>query len=167
MHITNTVSAGSMNTTLNLGRIARDNINIVYNPRKFTAATWRHRQINGSLVLFPNGKFIHLGRPVGSSPRIHIRRFARILQKQGYLVHLGPIRLVCMSAVHKLSGKIDLHAIPRYLCGTYESEILNAGILKHGSVTACVFHTGTVVLTGLRSVNSVYPLILELELFTQ
>ncbi len=164
MKITNIVTTATVTTQLDLTRVAQENINIVYNPQRFTAASWRHRCINGTLLLFPNGKLIHLGPPSHEPPRKHIRRYARLLQKQGHPVHLGPIHCVCMSAVHSLSGQIDLHSVAQHFHGSYEPEILNAALFKRGTITACVFRTGTVNFTGIRKTDKVFPLILELEL---
>ena len=163
MRVTNIVSASSVNTRLDLLKIARDNTNIVYNPQKFTAATWRHKKINGTLLLFPNGKITHLGPPGTEPPRIYIRRYIRILHKQGHPVRLSPIRLACMSAVHQLSGQINLYNIHG---SSYDPEIINAAILKRGSLTFNIFYTGKVIITGIKSTDSVYPILLELELMS-
>jgi TATA-box binding protein (TBP) (component of TFIID and TFIIIB) len=151
-----------MNTTLDLRRIALDNTNTIYCPQIFSAVTWRHHKIHGTLQIFSNGKLIHTGKPVSEEPRVHIRRYVRILQKQDHPVRLTSIRLVCMSATHKLSGKIDLCTIPG---SSYEPELFNAAILKRDSCTLCVFRTGVVVITGLRHPDSAYPILLELELY--
>lgn len=164
LRITNAVHSTHVNTHLDLKRIAAENTNTVYNPKKITAVTWRHRKINGTLQLFPNGKLIHTGKPDTEEARVHIRRFVRILQKQNHPVSLSPIRLVCMSATCKLSGKINLHDVAKYTNATYEPELFNAAILKRGGLSLCVFHTGTVVITGIRRLDTVYPILLELEL---
>ena len=162
MRITNIVSVSHVNTRLDLSKITHDNVNIVYNPTKFTAATWRHKKIHGTLLLFPNGKIIHLGPPGKEPPRLYIRRYARILHKQGWSVQLSPIRTVCRSAEHQLSGPVNLYDIPGF-----EPEIINAAILKKESLTFNIFYTGKVIITGIKNTNSVYPILLELELLTE
>ncbi len=166
MIITNIVSTANLNTTLDLRRLALENSNVIYNPQRFTGATWRHKKINGTLRLFPNGKLIHLGRPDAEKPRRHIRRFARILQKQNHPVHLSQVRLVTMSAVHKLSGRVDLPCVAQMMNGSYEPELINAVIVKRTGYTLCVFPTGTINITGIRSTDPIYPILLELELLT-
>ena len=168
MRITNIVTTSHVNARLDLLQIARENTNIVYNPRRFSAATWRHKAIHGTLLLFPNGKLIHLGAPGPDEPRSSIRRYARILQNQKHTIRLSPCKLVCMSATHKLSGPIDLHEITQFCPGSsYEPECINAAIIKRPECTVCVFHTGTLVITGLKDPDAAYPVILELELVCQ
>lgn len=166
MHITNVVSTTTVNTCLDLQRIVLQNSDIVYRPQRFTAAVWRHKRINGTLLVFPNGKLIHLGRPDGEAPRVHIRRYARILQKQNHPVQLSPIRLVTMSAVHKLSGPVDPRVVAQELNGTFEPELINTVIVKRPGYTLSIFYNGTVVITGLRDPDLIYPAFLELELLT-
>ncbi len=161
MRITNIVSTSHLNARLDLVKIANENFDIVYNPSKFCAASWSHRKIHGTVQLFPNGKITHLGSPGVRKPRVYIRQYARILQKQGHDVKLSPIRLVCMSAVYKLSGPINLDRVPG---GCFHPEIINTAVTKRNGNTYCVFHTGTIVITGITSRSSVYPFLLELEL---
>ncbi len=164
MRITNIVSTSHLNTRLDLAKIANDNCNIIYDPSKFCAASWRHRNIHGTLQIFPNGKITHLGPPARKKPRVYIRQYARLLQKQGYAVKLSPVRLVCMSATYKLSGPINLDSIPN---SSFHPEIINTAITKRDGNTYSIFHTGTVVITGITRVASVYPLLLELEIFCE
>ena len=165
MRVTNIVSSSHVNTRLDLSRIASENTNIIYYPQRFSAATWRHSRIHGTLLLFPNGKLVHLGSPGPKEPRVYIRRYVRILQKQKYPVHLSPVKLVCMSATHELSGKINLCDVAQLCpCTTYEPEFINTAIVKRPECTVCVFHTGTLVITGLKDPEAAYPIVLELEL---
>jgi transcription initiation factor TFIID TATA-box-binding protein len=168
MKITNIVSTTSVNTNLDLVRITQENDDIIYNPQRFTAAVWRHKRINGTLMLFSTGKIVHLGKPDDQEPRVHIRRYARILQKQNHPIQLSPVRLVCMSTVYRLSGKIDLMAVAQQYNGSYEPEVLNAAILKRRPFAVSVFHTGTLIFTGVTnaSLDDAYGLALELELLT-
>lgn len=167
MIITNVISTASVNTLLDLHRIARENPNVVYNPQRFTAANWRHSDINGTLMLFPNGKITHTGKPDGTPSSVHIDRYVSILKQQGHRVSLSQVRTVCCSALYKLSGQIDLYNVARQLGGSYEPEIINATFLKRGRVTFSVFHTGSVTITGIKDTDEVYPVLLDLELLTK
>lgn len=164
MRITNIVSYSTVNTGLDLNNICNENANIVYNPNKFPAATWRHKKIHGTVLLFPNGKITHLGAPGPEPPKVYIRRYVRILHKQGHPVRLSPIRVACMSGVHQLSDPIRLFAIPG---SSYEPEIINAAILKRSCGTFNIFHTGKVIITGIKNLDAVYPVLLELELLSR
>lgn len=165
MRITNIITTTHLNTRLDLSRLAIENAHITYNPQKFSAASWRHPQIHGTLVIFPNGKLIHLGPPNIQDPSVYIMMYVDILQKQGYTVHLSPIKRVSMSATHKLSGPIKLSEVALNCpCATYEPEFINMAIVKRPECTVCVFHTGTLVITGLKTPSGAYPIALELEL---
>lgn len=166
--ITNIVCSGSVQTTLDLTKLARENPDVKYQPHKCSAAVWRHKQIHGTLMLlmlFSNGKFNYAGEPHKHSLKTYIRQYVNILSGQDYAVRLSDIRVVNMSAaaVHKLGGKINLNTIPG---GQYEPEIFNASFLKRQSCTYCIFHTGTVVMTGIRNIDDVYHVLLELELLS-
>lgn len=163
MRITNIVCSGSVNTVLNLTKIVHENPNVKYQPHKFSAAVWRHQHIHGTLMLFSNGKFNYAGKPHDNPPETYIRHYVNILAMQGHAVRLSDVRVVNMSAVHKLEGKINVCAIPG---GQYEPEIFNACFMKHHTCTFCIFHTGTVVMTGIQNVDDVYPVLLELELLS-
>ena len=87
---------------------------------------------------------------------------ARILQKQGFAINLSPLKRACRSAVYQLAGPIDLYKIP----GHYEPEVINTAIVRRGSLTFSVFHTGKVIITGVQQLNKVYPVLLELEILS-
>ena len=167
MIITNIITTASLNATLDLYRIARENPNVVYRPQRFTAATWRHKDINGTFTLFPNGRVTHLGKPDGAPPEVHIHRYVSILKDQGHPVRVSSVRTVCMSASYRLSGKIDLYSVARLPGGSYEPEIFNASLIKRDQLALSVFHTGSVVIAGIKDIDDVYPILLELELLTK
>lgn len=167
MNITNVVSVTHIHTRINLHTFVKQNTNCIYRPNKFTAAVWNHKKISGSAIIYPNGKLIHVGKPSILPPRVHIRRFVRLLQKQGYICTLDPIKTVSKSAVYTLGGCVNLKTIASHFKASfYEPEIINAVFLKYRSVSLSVFYTGRVILTGLKNSVDVYPILLELELFT-
>ena len=81
-------------------------------------------------------------------------------------MNIHKIEIITMSAVHQTSSQLDFKKICELPGGMYEPEIHNAAMLKRGKVHFNCFHTGRIVITGLRDINAIYPVLLELELCT-
>ena len=96
-----------------------------------------------------------------------VRRYARILQKLGYMIHLTRIQLTTMSAVYKFSTTVDYRKLLQYPGMNYEPELFHAPILKKNNLSFTIFQSGKVVMTGIReNLNvTVNPTLMELELF--
>lgn len=165
--ITNIVSKSHLNTRVDLRKLARDNVNIIFNPRKFTGAVWRHRRISGTLLVFPNGTLLHLGKP-RTTPRIAIRQYARIMQKQGHPVHkIQTVSEISKSMVYKAPGRLNLTTLARHFGVDYTPEIMNAVLINKEGVHYTCFHTGTVNITGVHSVDVVLATLSEINLYNQ
>jgi TATA-box binding protein (TBP) (component of TFIID and TFIIIB) len=122
--------------------------NVVYNPKKFSALNWQHRKISGKLQLFLNGTVILNGAKSYTSARKSMRQYGRCLQKLGYKITVSNIRLVNMSAVHKLANRPDLKMFPNY-----ELELSNnVKFVKYG-MTFLIHHPGTVIITGIKTMS--------------
>ena len=80
-------------------------------------------------------------------------------------------QIFTVSASHTLSTGLDLNSLAQDRIVLYESELLPALNFKMGRINFCCFHTGKVVITGIRTMaqidDVVYPTLIELELFTQ
>ena len=155
------MSCGELTGPLNLQEIVRDNDDMSYDPKKFTSAVWRGQY--GTLQLFPNGKITHSGKPIGLSPRQCIEKYLEMLRSQGHSVHLSHVRTVSRAALYRLSGKINLCTIPG---ADYNPEIFNAAFVKRGGAAFSVFHTGAVVITGIKDIDQTLGVLVELELLT-
>ena len=164
MRITNIVTRGCVNTPLDLCQLAREFPDVTYRPEKFSAAVWRHKDITGTLMIFSTGSLLHLGKPDGEPSETHMKKYLDILLQYGYEdLKLHNVKCATMSATHTLSGKMKLDTIPG---ADYDPEFFNGAILRRGSMVFCIFHTGSVSITGIKNVDDVYPILLELELFT-
>ena len=170
MTITNVVAKSSVLTPLNLSEVTRRNWNIEYKPHKFSATIWKHKAIGGTLLLFPNGNLIYLGKPSGQDPltsaKVNIRRYARILQKQGFISRLGRVRLVTMSATYKLESRLSMtKLVGHFPTAVYEPEVFNADRMRLDTGHFTCFPSGTVIVTGIhKSEGVLLSTLLELEL---
>jgi TATA-box binding protein (TBP) (component of TFIID and TFIIIB) len=144
VHLSNATIAAN----LGCGFISKDLsykiANVVYNPKKFSALTWRHKSIPGTAQIFKTGKIIVNTSSVEGAKKC-LRKYARILQRKGYPVNLNKIQIVTMSAVHKLVNKPDLRKIPYY-----EPELANTAQIRKYGMTFLIHHTGTVMITGIK-----------------
>ena len=97
-----------------------------------------------------------------------VRRYARLIQKAGYSVHLTNIRMVTMSAVHTLNKDINMSKLAKDFCAQYEPELFSAATFKREGIHFTLFATGKMIMTGIKQLNQieniVLPCIIELEL---
>ena len=166
VQITNVVVQTDLSTDIDLVHLVNHTVDIKYDPGVFSAAIWKHRKIGGCCLVFSNGKLNCNGNRSIQEAKKRIRRYARLLQKHGFPVKIQQIDVITMSAVHQTSSKLDYKKLCNILGATYEPEIHNAAMLKRGKVHFNCFHTGKVVITGLRNPSTIYPTLLELELCT-
>jgi transcription initiation factor TFIID TATA-box-binding protein len=168
VHITNTLCSSNLGCTFDLSDLCGKISNGIYNPKKFPALIWHHRNIKAKCLLFRTGYISLNGAKTMEEARKCIRQYARLLQKMGYQVKLTKIKLNTMSAVHQLSGPVNYIDIVNALQATYEPEIFTAAMLKREGVHFTIFRTGKILITGLKSMSMldeiVYPTLLELEL---
>lgn len=162
--ITNIVCMVNLKVQFNLKALCYKLCNAIYNPFKFSSIIWKHKKLKGTCLVFSNGKLIMNGFKSKQEMRKNGRKFIRILQKKSCLKLLNfNFKIITMSASYRLSGRIDL-----YLFSNYEPEICNSVMLKREDVTFLIFASGTIIVTGIKSMKCidtiVYPVIMELEL---
>ena len=170
VHFVNVAITANMGTRLDLKHITNSYINIIYRPKRPNAAVWKHRKMKSTCLLFASGKMVCTGSKSIEEGRRDIRRFARILQKLGYDIHLKDIIVRTITACHALQGPLPLVDLVSGMGATYEPELMPAAMLRSEGVHFCCFHTGRVVITGFKSLKTldevIYPTLLELECFT-
>lgn len=145
--------------------------NVRYHPKRFPGLIWQHRKIGGNCILFSNGVINCNGSAYTlREGKERLRRYARRLQKLGYLVYLTNIKLITASAYHTINNPINLQLLATGRVSDYEPEIFNSVFFKNDDVTFCCFSTGKVIITGVKSSkqieNVIYPTLIELELYT-
>ena len=169
--ITNIVCTCDLKCSINLRRLALTATNIRYDPKRFSAAIWQHRKIGGNCLVFSNGKICVNGKAnTIEKARSRVRRYARMLLKQGWPVTLKRIKIITMSASYRLKGTLDMSVLVRGLGASYEPELFPAAMLKRESVHFTCFPNGKILLMGIRNERDlddiVYPTFIELEMLS-
>jgi TATA-box binding protein (TBP) (component of TFIID and TFIIIB) len=95
-----------------------------------------------------------------------LRKYARLVNKQGYSVSLECITAVTKSAVATLSGKLNMHEASTVLKGRYDPEIFMAVMFRKDGVNFTCFHSGKVIMTGVKKLKYLLEMLMELEMFT-
>ena len=172
MKITNVVHTAELCCHIDLGELCRSLWNARYDPKTFPGLIWQHRVIGGNCLVFPNGKINCNGSASSAEEgRQRLRRYARQLQKMGLPVRLKDVRMVTASASHTLSAGLDIQKLAKERTIVYEPELFPALNFKMHGVNFCCFHTGKVVITGIKGSQYidyvVLPTLIELELYTR
>ena len=172
MTITNIVYTANVGCSLDLRKLCYRLSNTRYDPRRFPGLIWQHKRIGGNCLVFANGVINCNGKTTSVQEGCQrVRKYARCLQRLGFPVKLKDVKCVTISASHTLSDTLDLeHMAKDRPSVAYEPELFPAANFKVEGVNFCCFHTGKVVITGLKSLKQmdtvVYPALIELELYT-
>lgn len=172
MKITNVVYSAHLCISIDLRDLCQRLWNARYDPRTFPGLIWQHRNIGGNCLVFPNG-VINCNGSASSADEGYqrLRRYARQLQKMGLPVKLRKVKMVTASASHSLSDILDIEMLAKERSVVYEPELFPALNFKIDGVNFCCFHTGKVVITGIKCShqidNVVFPALIELELYTR
>lgn len=172
MIITNIVYTGNVGCPIDLRQLCYRLANARYDPGRFPGLIWQHRTIGGNCLVFSNGMINCNGKVFTvKEGRQRLRRYARRLQKLGLPVYLKDVKCVTVSASHTLSTAIDLLQLAKERRLVFEPELFPAANFKVEEVNFCCFHSGKVVMTGIKSMEQidkvVYPTLIELELYTR
>ena len=121
--------------------------------------------------MFASGVINYNGKAVSFEEDCQrLRKYARKLQNLGCPVRLKDTKILTVSASHTLSTGLNLNSLAQDQIVLYEPELFPALNFKMGGINFCCFHTGKVVITGIRTMaqidNVVYPTLIELGLFT-
>ena len=173
MYITNVVFSANIGCEIDLRKLCYRLTNVRYDPRRFPGLIWQHKNIGGNCLIFSNGVINCNGKAASPEDcRLRLRRYARRLQRLGYPVNLKDVKCITVSATHTLSDVIDIQKLARERSFViYEPELFPAANFKDEGVNFCCFTSGKVIITGVTSANqmedSVYPTLIELELYTR
>ena len=172
MKITNVVYGAHLNCTVDLNALCQCLWNCRYDPKLFPGLIWQHRAIGGNCLIFANGVINCNGRASSfEEGRQRLRGYARQLQNFGCQVRLKDVKIITASSSHTLSGALDLYSLARDRTLLYEPELFPAVNFKMKGINFCCFHTGKVVITGIRGPSQidgvVYPTLIELELYVR
>ena len=167
--ITNIVCHTDLGCSINLKDLTSKCVNIIYDPSKFPAAIWKHKTIGGTCMVFSNGKLMINGK-INSirEAKQRMRRYARLLQKIGWHVTLKRIVISTISAFYKLDGPLDVYGLAQHFGGSYEAQWFPAVMFVKNTIHFTCFHTGAVLMTGIKTEKQFYdtiiPTLLEMYL---
>lgn len=172
MKITNVVSSAHLDCPVDLTTLCQRLWNSRYDPKTFPGLIWQHRLIGGNCLVFANGVINCSGKATGfEEGRQRLRKYARQLQNLGCPVRLRDVKIITVSASHTLSAGLDLNRLAQDRSLLYEQELFPALNFKLEGVNFCCFHTGKVVITGIKNPTQIddviYPTLIELELYTR
>lgn len=172
MKITNVVYSAHLRCPIDLRDLCQRLSNVRYGPKTFPGLIWQHKVIGGNCLVFSNGVInCNGGASSAKDGCRRLRRYARQLQKMGLPVQLREVKMVTMSASHSLSTDLDIRTLAKERSIVYEPELFPALNFKTDGVNFCCFHTGKVVITGIKGPHQideiVLPTLIELELYTR
>ena len=167
MRLTNVVYQANLNVQIYLNCLVHQLNN--YNPRTFSGLIYQNRKIGGNCLIFSNEKINCNGACSDFDSGVkRLRRYARILQRLGYVVRLSEIRLVTASAVHKLSGRRNVKSLCRIQDFQYNPELFPAVMLRRQGIHFTCHLSGSLLITGIKNStdldNVVLPTIVEIEM---
>ena len=80
-----------------------------------------------------------------------------------YTVTLTKVRLVTASAVHKLSGRVNINTLSRFFTCSYDPALFPAVMFRRNGIHL----KGTILITGIKRARNiddiVYPALIEIE----
>lgn len=80
------MSTVNLNCKLDLKKIALHARNAEYNPKRFAAVIMRIREPRTTALIFSSGKMVCTGAKSEEDSRLAARKYARIIQKLGFVV---------------------------------------------------------------------------------
>lgn len=136
--------------------------NAVYNPKRFPAVILRIKEPKATALVFAKGKCQILGTKSVDDARLAGRKFARILNKLGYVTKFENFNVqnVVASVDTKMAIRLEgivAHSVHSQLA-RYEPELF-PGLcyrVEVPKVTLLVFASGKIVFVGARSVEHIH-----------
>ena len=167
--INNVVCTASVGCRIDLRTLTKKTVNIIYDPSRYSGVQWKHPKIGGHCNVFSTGKIMVNGKATSIfEAKQRLRRYARLIQRLGWIVTLSTIEVVTISASFKVEGPVDLHKVVRYYHGHYEPELFPAAMFTQGTIHFTCFHSGSVLMTGIKDTQQLYdiclPELIELPL---
>ena len=104
----------------------------------------------GTWCVFPSGSCRLTGCKTSESSATAKYRLEQMLE-----VKISDMRLTNFTAILLMNDLCDFQKICRLATSNinvvYEPELFNACVVAFGSIRACIFHTGKIVIMGLKS----------------
>ena len=118
-------------------------------------------------MLFSNGKLMVNGN--AKSVKVckrRVRQYSRLIQRLGWNIQLKSIKISTISAHFKTDIAPNIYTIQKHYGGTYNPERFPAVMFNKDGINYTVFHTGSILMTGIKKENQIrnrcIPTILEM-----
>lgn len=120
-------------------------------------------------MVFDNGKLMVNGKVESvQEAKQRVRQYARLIQNMGWKISFNRIEIPTISAFFKVDGPVDILKVVQYYNGSYEAEIFPAAMFVKDSIHFTCFHSGAVLMTGIKHDQQFYttviPTLLEIPL---
>ncbi|KAL0454323.1 UNVERIFIED_CONTAM: TATA-box-binding protein 1 [Sesamum latifolium] len=123
--IQNIVSTVNLDCNLNLAEISLKTKNSEYNPKCFYAVIMRIKEPKTTALIFAFGKMVCTRAKTEQESRLAARKFARVVQKVGFLVRFNGFRIQNMvgSCDVKFPVRLENIICEHRVYSVYESKI--------------------------------------------
>ena len=159
--ISNIAATANLLTDIDLSYLARNAINIEYNPDKHNTAVLRIRKPKATCVMFESGRFNILGTQTLEDARKAALRFARIVQKNFKYKYIRCLFFRLTNIVIASYFHFRIHLENLYNCEKWKYKMdydpMKFPAIKlyfnpySSSVVGLIFRTGKIVITGASS----------------
>lgn len=106
--LNNFVATVNLRCSIDLKKLALNAKNVVYDPRKFPAATMKIRNPKATAQIFSNGKFVCLGTKSEEETKLASKKIAKIIKNLGYEVRFTDFKIVNTFASCDLGFQVKL-----------------------------------------------------------
>ncbi|XP_075224645.1 TATA binding protein isoform X2 [Lycorma delicatula] len=151
----NIVSTVNLGCKLDLKKIALHARNAEYNPKRFAAVIMRIREPRTTALIFSSGKMVCTGAKSEEDSRLAARKYARIIQKLGFLAKFLDFKIQNMvgSCDVKFPIRLEGLVLTHSQFSSYEPELFPGLIYRmvKPRIVLLIFVSGKVVLTEMSS----------------
>merc|ERR1712168_1437299 len=156
----NIVSTVSLNTPLDLKKIALQARNAEYNPKRFAAVIMRIREPRTTALIFSSGKMVCTGAKSEEQSRLAARKYARVIQKLGFPAKFIDFKIqnIVGSCDVKFPIRLEGLVLAHSQFCSYEPELFPGLIYRmvKPKIVLLIFVSGKVVLTGAKVRSEIY-----------
>ena len=166
MRITNIVLEIHLSERIDLTKVQECYPNRCHR-KMINALVWSLPNCHAKCLVFAKG-YLNIG---GKKSEEDLLVYIKELRRLGYeSLSILDKKVLTMSAVHTLTGRIRYPELVLGMGAMYEPEVFHAAMIHRGGVHFTIFTTGKVVMTGIKDQrcidNLVYPTLMEMDIYS-